>query len=208
MSVLLVLEESNGKIKRASWEALAAALRLAPGESITAVVIGARTEQLAAEAAERAVGKVVRVEHPLLAHYTPDGFCAALQQLVLNESPTQVVFPHTYQVRDYAPALACRMGQVLIGDVVGIENGPVFTRQLMQGRLNGSYRHNGKGPCFRFRCRRERFERTVVIRGPEGPWRRCNSSAQISIPRKSVHVPTSPFAAPRRQSISARRSAL
>jgi electron transfer flavoprotein alpha subunit len=148
MSVLLVLEESNGKIKRASWEALAAALRLAPGESITAVVIGARTEQLAAEAAERAVGKVVRVEHPLLAQYTPDGFCAALQQLIGNESPTQVVFPHTYQVRDYAPALACRMGQVLIGDVVGIENGPVFTRQLMQGRLNGSYRHNGKGPCF------------------------------------------------------------
>ena len=53
-----------------------------------------------------------------------------------------------YQVRDYAPALACRMGQVLIGDVVGIEDGPVFTRQLMQGRLNGSYRHSGNGPCF------------------------------------------------------------
>jgi electron transfer flavoprotein alpha subunit len=148
MSVLLVLEESNGKIKRSSWEALDAALRLAPAENITAVVIGAQTGELAAEAATKAVGKVVRVEHPLLAHYTPDGFCAALQQLVLNESPTQVVFPHTYQVRDYAPALACRMGQVLIGDVVGVEDGPVFARQLMQGRLNGSYRHNGKGPCF------------------------------------------------------------
>ena len=40
------------------------------------------------------------------------------------------------------------MGQVLIGDVVAIEDGPVFTRQLMQGRLNGSYRHTGDGPCF------------------------------------------------------------
>jgi electron transfer flavoprotein alpha subunit len=59
-----------------------------------------------------------------------------------------VVFPHTYQVRDYAPALACRMGQVLIGDVVGIDGGPVFTRQLMQGRLSASYRHSGNGPCF------------------------------------------------------------
>jgi electron transfer flavoprotein alpha subunit len=148
MSVILVLEESNGKIKRASWEALAAARRLGPAESITAVVTGAQTEELAAEAATKPVGKVVRVEHPLLAHYTPDGFCAALQQLIENDSPKAVVFPHTYQVRDYAPALACRMGQVLIGDVVGIEDGPVFTRQLMQGRLNGSYRHNGKGPCF------------------------------------------------------------
>jgi electron transfer flavoprotein alpha subunit len=148
MSVLLVLEESSGKIKRASWEALAAALRLGPAESITAVVIGAQTAALAAEAAAKPVGKVVRVEHPLLAQYTPDGFCAALQQLIQNESPTQVVFPHTYQVRDYAPALACRMGQVLIGDVVGIDDGPVFTRQLMQGRLIGSYRHTVNGPCF------------------------------------------------------------
>lgn len=148
MSVLLVLEASNGKIKRASWEALAAALRLGPAESITAVVIGAQTAELAAEAAERALGKVVRVEHPLLAQYTADGFSSALAQFVEVEKPAYVVFAHTYQVRDYAPKLACRMSQVLIGDVVGIEDGPVFTRQLMQGRLNGSYRHNGDGPCF------------------------------------------------------------
>ena len=57
MNVLLVLEESDGKIKRASWEALAAAQRLGPAESITAVVIGAQTEALAAEAATKPVGK-------------------------------------------------------------------------------------------------------------------------------------------------------
>ncbi|MGD0157970.1 MAG: electron transfer flavoprotein subunit alpha/FixB family protein [Terracidiphilus sp.] len=148
MSVLLVLEESRGRINRPSWEALAAALQLGPAEAVTAVVIGAQTEALAAEAAQKPVGKVIGVEHPLLAPYTADGFCLALQQLIQNESPTQVVFPHTYQVRDYAPALACRFGQVLIGDVVAIESGPVFVRQLMQGRLNGSYRRSGDGPCF------------------------------------------------------------
>jgi electron transfer flavoprotein alpha subunit len=148
MSIFLVLEESGGKIRRSSWEALAAALQFGPAESITAVVIGATTESLAREASEKPVGKVIRVEHQLLARYTADGFCAALQQLIAAEKPAFVVFPHTYQVRDYAPALACRMGQVLIGDVVGIDEGPVFTRQLMQGRLNGSYRHSGNGPCF------------------------------------------------------------
>jgi electron transfer flavoprotein alpha subunit len=40
------------------------------------------------------------------------------------------------------------MGQVLLGDVIAIGAGPVFTRQLMQGRLNGEYKHNGNGPCF------------------------------------------------------------
>ena len=149
MSVLLVLEERGGKISNSSWEALAAAQRLGPAESITAVVIGAQTEKLAAEAAAKPVGKVIRVEHPLLAQYTADGFCAALHQLIQNQDGTRyVVFPHTYQVRDYAPALACRVGQVLIGDVVAIEDGPRFVRQLMQGRLNGSYRHSGDGPCF------------------------------------------------------------
>ena len=148
MSVLLVLEERGGKISKASWEALAAAHRLGPAQSITALVIGANTEALAQEAASKPVGKVVRVEHPLLAQYTADGFSLTLQQLIQSEHPTHVVFPHTYQVRDYAPALAARLEQVLIGDVVAIEDGPVFIRQLLQGRLDGTYRHGGGGPCF------------------------------------------------------------
>jgi electron transfer flavoprotein alpha subunit len=127
---------------------MAAALKIAPAQDLTAVVMGAQTEALGTEAAARGPGKVVRVEHPLLAPYTADGFCNALHQLIQNQSPSHVVFPHTYQVRDYAPALAARMGQALIGDVVEIEGGPIFIRQLMQGRLNGSYRHSGNGPCF------------------------------------------------------------
>jgi electron transfer flavoprotein alpha subunit len=149
MSLFLVLEESGGKISRLSWETLAAAQRLTSAEEIVAVVVGADTAALAAEAAAKPVGKVVRVEHPLLERYTADGYCAALHQLIKSRGPAQwVVFPHTYQVRDYAPALACRMGQVLIGDVTGIEGGAVFTRQLLQGRLNGSVRHHENGPCL------------------------------------------------------------
>jgi hypothetical protein len=33
-------------------------------------------------------------------------------------SPTLVLFPHTYQVRDFAPKLATRFSQVLISDVI------------------------------------------------------------------------------------------
>jgi electron transfer flavoprotein alpha subunit len=148
MSVLVILEERNGKISRTSWEAASAAQQLAAQQPVTAVVVGAQTEALAAEAAAKSFAKVIRVEHPLLAPYTADGFTLALHELIRNRSPAQVVFPHTYQVRDYASALATRMGQVLIGDVIAISEGPVFTHQLMQGRLNGAYRHAGDGPCF------------------------------------------------------------
>jgi electron transfer flavoprotein alpha subunit len=115
---------------------------------VGAILVGAETAQLAAEVSLRAVAKVVRVEHPLLAAYTADGFTLALEQFVEAEKPDYLLFPHTYQVRDYAPALATRLGQVLIGDVTAIEEGPVFTRRLMQGRLNGAYRHSGTGPCL------------------------------------------------------------
>jgi electron transfer flavoprotein alpha subunit len=149
-SVLVVIEERGGKISRISWEAVAAGQRLGSqlGLPVCAAIIGAQTESLAAEIAARPLGKVVRVEHPLLAHYTADGFTLALQQLIRSETPAYVVLPHTYQVRDYAPALAARLGQVLISDVVAIGDGPVFTRQLMQGRLNGNYRPTGSGPCL------------------------------------------------------------
>jgi electron transfer flavoprotein alpha subunit len=103
---------------------------------------------MAAEIATKAVAKVVRLEHALLADYTSDAFTLALEQFIRAEQPDCVVFPHTYQVRDYVPALAARFGQVLIGDVTGIGGGPLFVRQLMQGRLNGEYRHSGDGTCF------------------------------------------------------------
>jgi electron transfer flavoprotein alpha subunit len=149
--ILVVIEQKQGRISRISWEALAAAQRVSSqiSQPVTAVLLGSDTEALAAEvAAHPGLSKVLRIEHPLLAQYTPDGFTLALQQLIESEAPAFVVLPHTYQVRDYAPALAARLSQVLISDVVDIGDGPVFTRQLMQGRLNGQYRHSGAGPCF------------------------------------------------------------
>ena len=148
--VLVVIEQRENRISRISWEALAAGQRLAAlaGAPVTAVLLGEDTSTLAVEVAARPVAKVVRAEHALLAQYTPDAFTLALQQLIEKEGPTQVVLPHTYQVRDYAPALAARLGQVLISDVVDIGQGPVFTRQLMQGRLNGEYKSTGTGPCL------------------------------------------------------------
>jgi len=147
--IWVVMEERNGRIARMSWEALAAAHTLGGqlGLPVNAVMPGAQTDSLAGEIATKAVAKVVRLEHALLGDYTSDAFTLALEQVIRAEQPAYVVFPHTYQVRDYAPALAARFGQVLIGDVTGIGNGPVFIRQLMQGRLNGEYRHSGDGTC-------------------------------------------------------------
>jgi electron transfer flavoprotein alpha subunit len=148
--IWVVLEERDGRVSRASWEALAAGQMLGKltSKAVNAAVIGGATEALATEAAAKGAAEVARIEHALLTPYTPDGYTVALHQFLEQEKPEYVVFPHTYQVRDFAPALAARMNEVLISDVVGMGEGPTFTRQLLQGRLAGAYSHPGSGPCF------------------------------------------------------------
>jgi electron transfer flavoprotein alpha subunit len=151
--IFVVLEERDGQITRLSWEAVAAAKRLSAlvNQPVSAVLLGCETRTAISTNSTLTKGSFVlvfHVEHSLILPYTADGHTIALKQLIEAEKPAFVVFPHSYQVRDYAPALAARFDEVLIGDIVALEAGPVFTRQLMQGRLHGSYRHEGSGPCF------------------------------------------------------------
>jgi len=138
--VLVILERRGDVWNRMSWEALAAGTELANrhGQAMSAAVVGA--------AAVPGV-KTWLVQHPRLEHYTADGYTLAFEQLIRHVDPAFIVFPHTYQVRDFAPRLAARFGEALIADVVGLGPG-VFVRQLLQGKLNADYRHTGSGPCF------------------------------------------------------------
>lgn len=145
MSVLVVLEQRGGKWNRLSFEAVSAGQRLASalGVPLHGAVIGSGVENLATEAAQHGPTKVFAVDHELLAQYTPDGYTAALEQLIGAQQPKAVLFPHTYQVRDYAPKLATRLGKGLISDVIEVKtegSDTVFVRQLFQGKLNADVR--------------------------------------------------------------------
>jgi electron transfer flavoprotein alpha subunit len=136
-----------------SWEALAAGQQIASqsGQPLSAVIVGSDLEALSGELANKKIDKGYRVEHGLLKDYTADGYVSVLEQLIRKLDPSFVVFPHTYQVRDFAPRLATRFGQVLLADLVGLRkdgDGFVFVRQLFQGKLNADYRHAASGPCF------------------------------------------------------------
>ena len=143
--VLVVVEHQNRNgdraLSRVSLEALAAGQALAKmlGAECAATVLGEGIAPLAGELSGKALSKVFAVEHPLLKTYTADGYVDALEQIVKKIEPGYVLFPHTYQVRDFAPALATRFQQVLLPDVIAVHDGPVFVRQLFQGKLNADY---------------------------------------------------------------------
>jgi electron transfer flavoprotein alpha subunit len=87
----------------------------------------------------------------LLEPYTPDGFVAALKQLVDQKQPKLVLLPHTYQVRDFAPKLATALNRSLISDAVGYkyEGGKLmFTRQMFQGKFAADVSFAGDPPYF------------------------------------------------------------
>ena len=153
MSVLVILEQQGGTWHRMSWETLAAGQQFgaALGKPVEAAIVGHDIGSLAADAATKKVAKVYAVEHELLKDYTADGYTAAIEALIRKVNPTLVLFPHTYQVRDFAPKLATRFSQVLISDVIAAHfdsGSPVFVRLLFQGKLNGDVRVSGSGPHF------------------------------------------------------------
>lgn len=136
-----------------SWETLAAGQQLAEslGLPLLAAVPGRSLEGLRDDFARGLVERWYALEHELLEPYTADGFTSALQQLIRKLDPAFILFPHTYQVRDFAPRLAARFSQILIADVTGFRmeaGSPVFVRQILQGKLNADYRLDGPGPCF------------------------------------------------------------
>jgi electron transfer flavoprotein alpha subunit len=157
MSRVLVIVEHQDRngvpaLSRVSLEALAAGQHLAKqlGIECSAAVLGEGIAPVIAELSGKQLAKVYAVEHSLLKQYTADGYLHALEQVIRHTNPEFVLFPHTYQVRDFAPALATRFQQVLISDVIAIHEGPAFVRQLFQGKLNADYRPVASlpGPCF------------------------------------------------------------
>ena len=151
--LLVFIEHKGGVANRSSIEAIAAAQQIAKDTSstVSALVIGKGVAMLAGELAAKNVGEVLLVEHDLLEAYTPDGYCVALSQVIGSAKPDLVLFPHTYQVRDFAPKLAAMLGKGMIGDCVGYRSEGsklVFVRQMFQGKTAADVIFQGSAPWF------------------------------------------------------------
>jgi electron transfer flavoprotein alpha subunit len=146
--ILVVAEQQNGTLNRASWEAIAAGQTL--GGPVTVVLLGSEATEAAKNLAAAEATEIISLEHPALGTYTADGFVQALAALIPTLSPSLVVFPHTYQTRDFAPRLAARLDRALVTDCTGAKAGtpPVFTRQMFQGKVAADVTLEGPAPHF------------------------------------------------------------
>jgi electron transfer flavoprotein alpha subunit len=144
--ILVIGEQTGGALNRATWEAVAAAQRLAGGAPVTVALLGAGASTAAADLRAAAVTEVWTVEHALLEPYTPDAQTQACVALVQKASPSHVLLPHTYRTRDFAPQLAARLNVPLVTDVTGITGTGAdahFSRPMFQGKLAAQVRPVG-----------------------------------------------------------------
>ena len=148
--ILVVAEQKDGKLNRASWEAIAAAQQLSGGSMpVKIAVAGQNVSGVASELAQAAVAEVIAVDHAALAQYTPDAFVQALQQVIAQASPAMVFFPHSYQTRDFSATLATRLDRALITDVIDVKQSggaPAFSRPMFQGKLTADVVPQGPAP--------------------------------------------------------------
>jgi len=152
-TILVVVEQREGKLNRVSLETLAAAQAMASttGWQVEALVLGSGVGEVARQMADLQVAKVHQLESPQLATYTPDAFSCALRGFIAERTPRVVLMPHTYQVRDLAPKLATALGRALVSDVTGFRcegERLIFSRQMFQGKYTADLALQGDPPYF------------------------------------------------------------
>jgi len=149
--ILVVAEQRDEALNRASWEAIAAAQQMAGAWPIAVLVLGASVGDVAKQLAQADVAEVLTGEHAALGQYTPDAFTMALKGVIDQKKPAVVLMAHTYQARDFAPMLAARLRVSLITDVIGISGdgaAATFTRPMFQGKLTATVRATSSGPAI------------------------------------------------------------
>ena len=152
-NVWIVLQHRDGKLHRMSREAIAAGQRLAGmvGGSASAVLLGDSLGDVAGEASAFALDAVLTAEHAALADYTPGAYVGALTPAITAAAPDFVVFPHTYQTVDFMARLAQETGAALVPEAIDLEQGDdglVYRRPILGGKLQARVRTRGDGPVF------------------------------------------------------------
>jgi electron transfer flavoprotein alpha subunit len=188
--IVVIAEQREGKLNRASWEAVAAAQQA--GGPVTVVVPGGTVGGVATELAAAEAKEIVALEAAALEPYTPDGHVAALAAFIGELSPELVLLPHTYQTRDFAPALAARLGKALITDCVAIKTDGgtrAFVRPMFQGKLSADVAPEGPAPHL-VTIQIGAYRADAVKRGSAGaPVRTVAAKVEASAIRQKPEAP-------------------
>jgi electron transfer flavoprotein alpha subunit len=129
MKFLVFVEQRDGKIRKASLEALSLARKLGGGPA-AAVLPGKGVAALAKDLGRYGAGTVYVADRDELALYSTKGYVGALNTAVEKEKPDAVLLAATAMGKDVAPRFAARRGVSVLADLMDL--------RVEGGRLVGS----------------------------------------------------------------------
>ncbi len=129
MKFLVFIEQRDGKVRKASLEALSLASKLAEGP-VAAVLPGKGVAGLAGGLGKYGAGVVYVADQDILALYSAKGYVGALDAAATKENPEAVLIASTAMGKDMAPRLAARRDVSVLADVMDL--------RVESGRLVGS----------------------------------------------------------------------
>jgi electron transfer flavoprotein alpha subunit len=119
MKFLVFIEQRDGKVRKASLEALSLARRLA-GQPGAAVLPGKGAAGLAKDLGRYGAGTVYVADREELALYSNKGYVGALDAAASRESPDAVLIAATAMGKDVAPRFAARRGVSVLADLMDL----------------------------------------------------------------------------------------
>jgi len=119
MKFLVFIEQRDGKIRKASLEALSLARKLGGG-SAAAVIAGKGVTALAKDLGKYGAGTVYVADRDDLALYSNKGYVGALDLATQKESPDAVLIAATGMGKDVAPRFAARHDVSALADVMDL----------------------------------------------------------------------------------------
>jgi electron transfer flavoprotein alpha subunit len=119
MKFLVFIEQREGKIRKASLEALSLARRLAGGP-VAAVLPGKGVAALASGLGRYGAGVVCVADREDLALYSTRGYVGAIDAAAKKESPDAVLIAATSMGKDLAPRFAARHDVSVLADLMDL----------------------------------------------------------------------------------------
>jgi electron transfer flavoprotein alpha subunit len=119
MKFLVFIEQREGKIRKASLEALALARKLSGGP-VAAVLPGKGVTPLAKDLGKYGAATVYVADRDDLALYSNKGYVGALDAATQRETPDAVLIAATSMGKDVAPRFAARHDASALADVMDV----------------------------------------------------------------------------------------
>jgi electron transfer flavoprotein alpha subunit len=138
--VFVITEQRDNAFRKVSFEAVSEGRRLADalGADLTAVVLGAGIESLAAELEKYGPDKILLADDPALADYTTDAYTNVIAALSQTVDPALIVLGASAQGKDLSARLAARLDAGLAMDCTAIrlDDGKLtITRPMFGGKI-------------------------------------------------------------------------